>query len=622
MAENREKKITMKQTLKLHRRACAMWFHACPDLFVSKALAAASAAVLPYTGIWFSARIIDELSGERNPQRLLYWVLAALGVNAALGLLTQVMKRWAEKNERISYWQEWKFYSDKYKTMDYGYLDDPATKDLEVTISQNRQWASYGTLKIIEYFEKLIGAVITMIGGVSLSLRFFLQKIPTENPQLRLLNSPWLTAAVLAAMAAATLLSSRCRTRAELYWSKSSEGARFGNRVFSYFGFFGRQENQRLDARMYRQDRMAERYMKGTNSFTEGGEMQKMATGPMGGWTALSCVFSSLFGGMVYAVVCLKAWAGAFGIGSVTQYIGAITAFSNGFGAFLGTLGQMKANSPFLENCFAYLDIENDMYRGSLTTEKRSDRRYEIEFRDVTFCYPGSTEPVLEHISVRFEVGKRVAVVGENGSGKTTFIKLLCRLYDPTQGQILLNGIDIRKYSMQDYQSIFSVVFQDFGLLAYPLGENVAAGRAYDRERAKECLCKAGFQERLDTMKEGLDTMLYKKLSPEGIDISGGEAQKIAMARALYKDAPFMILDEPTAALDPLAEAEVYAGFNRLIEDKTAVYISHRLSSCRFCDEILVFDKGKIIQRGTHEGLVNQPGKYSVLWESQAKYYR
>ena len=240
----------------------------------------------------------------------------------------------------------------------------------------------------------------------------------------------------------------------------------------------------------------------------------------------------------------------------------------------------------------------------------------------MSFRYPDTDQWALRHVNIRFRVGSRLAVVGRNGSGKTTFIKLLCRLYDPTEGEILLNGIDIRKYRYDDYMRIFSVVFQDFKLLALPLGENVAGAANYDRARAEKCLTDAGFGDRLSAMPRGLDTWLYKDLNEDGVDISGGEAQKIAIARALYKDAPFLILDEPTAALDPVAEAEIYSKLNDIVEDRTAVYISHRLSSCKFCDEIAVFEGGWIVQQGSHEALLaEEGGTYSTLWHAQAQYY-
>ena len=275
-----------------------------------------------------------------------------------------------------------------------------------------------------------------------------------------------------------------------------------------------------------------------------------------------------------------------------------------------------------LQKLFAYLDLPNHMYQGTLTVEKRDDNEYFVEFRNVSFQYPGSGQFALRHVNLRFQVGKKLAIVGMNGSGKTTFIKLLCRLYDPTEGEILLNGVDIRKYDYEEYLSLFSVVFQDFRLFSFGLGQNVAAGMNYDPSWARSCLMKAGFKDRLQKMPEGLDTCLYKDFEKNGVEISGGEAQKIALARALYKQAPFMVLDEPTAALDPMAEYEVYARMNEMVGGKTAIYISHRLASCRFCDMIAVFDQGQIVQQGTHEQLLAvETGKYHELWHAQAQYY-
>ena len=209
-----------------------------------------------------------------------------------------------------------------------------------------------------------------------------------------------------------------------------------------------------------------------------------------------------------------------------------------------------------------------------------------------------------------------------NGSGKTTMIKLLCRLYDPTEGVITLNGIDIKKYNYTEYMSVFSVVFQDFKLFSFTLGQNVAASVEYDREKARKALVQAGFGKRLSQMPKGLDTNLYQNYERDGMEISGGEAQKIALARALYKDAPFIILDEPTAALDPVAEYEIYSRFNEIAGEKTTIYISHRLSSCRFCSDIAVFDKGRLVQRGSHDSLIaDEKGKYYELWNAQSQYY-
>ena len=223
-------------------------------------------------------------------------------------------------------------------------------------------------------------------------------------------------------------------------------------------------------------------------------------------------------------------------------------------------------------------------------------------------------------MTCRLPKGQKLAVVGPNGAGKTTFIKLLCRLYDPTEGAILLNGIDIRKYDYGEYLSLLSVVFQDFRIFSMKLGENVAASVDYNSQRVWECLEKAGMRERVERMPDGLETGLFQQ-KEDGIELSGGEGQKLAIARALYKDAPVVILDEPTAALDPVSEYEIYSRFGEMTAGKTSVYISHRMSSCRFCDVVFVFDGGTIVQQGSHEALLAQDGLYSRLWQAQAQYY-
>ena len=422
-------------------------------------------------------------------------------------------------------------------------------------------------------------------------------------------------------MVGAACLSPIFAGQAAKYMPLVQESGKLGNRMFRVQRSLPEDPKNAPDLRIYNQyqnvvgRRMANVYDKDSTFF-------KLRRGVMGLLLAASASVSALLMGLVYFFVCLKACGGAFGLGAVAQYLGAATNLFQGVVTLVNMLADVEINGVYMKNIFDYLDIPNKMYQGSLTTEKRSDRQYTVEFRDVSFRYPESEQYALRHVNMKFKVGERLAVVGMNGSGKTTFIKLLCRLYDPTEGTILLNGIDIRKYRYDEYMDIFSVVFQDFQLLAQPLGQNVAARQDYDAARVTDCLGKAGFGERLAKMPQGLETYLYKELDENGVEVSGGEAQKIAIARALYKDAPFIILDEPTAALDPVAEAEIYSKFNEIAGDKTAIYISHRLSSCKFCDEIAVFDGGAVIQQGTHDALLaDETGKYYELWTAQAQYY-
>ena len=613
----------LREAARYNKRAFALWWRLDPQIFLSAASSCAVRAAAPYIGMYFTARLIDELAGGRDPAVLLRLTLALLLASAAAGLAGALCGRWKEAVQAGRDYVMAKNYFEKLLHMDFRDVDDPEIHGLYALIRQNANWAGWGLPRVQEQFENLITALTRITGSVALSVGLFTSRVRPDSG-LAWLNHPLSLAVMLLILLTAAVLSPALYNRGQAYWARSGEAARLGNRIFSFYTYAAIRERGRgLDIRTYRQDRLFDRkYEENIDTgFTEKSEMAGYARGPMGLYKAASEAVSRLFTGCVYLFACLKAYGGAFGVGAVTQYIAAVTALAGGVAKCLQALGDMGNNGEYLKPVFRFLDTPNRMYQGSLTTEKRSDRRSSIEFEDVSFRYPGSEAYALRHVNMRFTVGRRLAVVGQNGSGKTTFIKLLCRLYDPTEGRILLNGIDIRKYRYDEYLDLFSVVFQDFKLLALPLGQNVAAAVDYDRERAARCLELAGFGERLEKMPEGLETCLYKDFDKGGVEISGGEAQKIALARALYKDAPFIVLDEPTAALDPVAEAEVYSSFNSILGDKTAVYISHRLSSCRFCDEILVFDGGGIVQQGNHDALLAEEGKYRELWNAQAQYY-
>lgn len=620
MNENAENTCGYREAWRLNLRTWKMWMRRCPGYFLSAALSAAGQALAPYATIWLSAQVIGELAGGRDPQRLAFWAALTVSLTAAMSLANGLLKRWANYAENELSVQKLRPLTDKMASLDYAQIDRQEVQDLYQQVRQNDNWNGWGAYLSVMFFSDFCKAVLQVLGGVGFTLTLFFTDVPAGSP-LTALNSPLCMLGVLAAMIAAVLASNACGSRADLILSRQASAVREGNRYFSFFGMMAFDADRAADLRMYRQQESVCRHYMQNHSFTTRSPIARLTRGKRGLLRALSQSFSALLTCAVYLFVCLKAWAGAFGAGAVTQYVGAASQLFGGISLVLETFGQIRANGAFLRLAFEFLDLPNPMYQGSLTTEKRSDRQYQVEFRDVSFRYPGSDAWALRHVNVSFRVGSRLAVVGPNGSGKTTFIKLLCRLYDPTEGEILLNGIDIRKYRYDDYIALFSVVFQDFRLPSLRLGENVAGAVQYDREKAKRCLADAGFELRPDKLPQGLDTYLYKDME-EGVNLSGGEAQKAAIARALYKDAPFLILDEPTASLDPIAEAEIYEKFNAIAGDRTAVYISHRLSSCKFCDAIAVFDHGAIVQTGTHAALAaDEAGLYHTLWQAQAQYY-
>lgn len=342
-------------------------------------------------------------------------------------------------------------------------------------------------------------------------------------------------------------------------------------------------------------------------------------------YETFSLLFSSILNDIIlllaYLFVILKVVAGAATIGSFTRYVGAIQQTNMSLKTVVEAMGKLQVIQSYLKFYLNFLDKENNMDTGSLPVEKRNDNEYELEFHNVSFRYPGSSTDSLRNVSIKLDLKHKYAVVGKNGAGKTTFVKLLCRLYDVSEGCITLNGVDIRKYEYQEYMNLFAAVFQDFSLFAFPVKENITCGKSYDEAFLWQCAKQSGIDERIQCMEHQMEELLFHEMG-QGVCLSGGEEQKLAITRALYKDSPVVILDEPTAALDPISEYEIYSRFDEMVKDKTSIYISHRMSSCRFCDQILVFDEGLLKQTGTHDELMTEQDQiYAKLWNAQAKYY-
>lgn len=617
-----KEKITTRHVIDSHLRGIRELHKVSPKFFPILTFHCIFSAVTPYITVFFSAQILKELATMRRADILWKWVIVSLVCVGLVAVLKAFLQRRYNTLLNDLWGRKEILFIQKMFSLDFSELDKQENHDLRTQIQQNENWSGWGLMRVNVAYEEFVTSIFGIMSGIALTISLFQTPVPSDRGWLTTLNHPLFILILIILMVGVSIFAGKCSAAATKCWSDYAEEATFGNRLFSYFGFIGTKRERSIDIRMYNQQELVSAYWDTNTSFGVNGPIGKSAQGKMGIFASMGVCITTLITGFVYVFTCLKAWGGAFDVGSITQYVGAVTAMVGNVFSLTGLLGRMETNTGYLDKTFEFLDIPNRMYQGSLTTEKRADRRYELEFKDVSFRYPGSEIWALRHVNMKFKVGERLAIVGENGSGKTTFIKLLCRLYDPQEGEILLNGIDIRKYKYDDYMNIFSVVFQDFQLICQPLGDNVAGSMHYDRDKVEKALVDAGFGERLESMDKGLDTIIYKNLSEDGVSVSGGEAQKIAIARALYKDAPFIILDEPTAALDPVAEAEIYEKFDEITGDKTAIYISHRLSSCKFCDEIAVFHEGTIIQQGSHVSLVaDTNGKYYELWNAQAQYY-
>ena len=334
------------------------------------------------------------------------------------------------------------------------------------------------------------------------------------------------------------------------------------------------------------------------------------------------CSTSLIASAVMYYILITRVMHESVSIGDFTLYLGLCGAFSQALSDFYDNFGQLQFASNMVDDLRTFMDLEVEKEEDCLDIGVLGNT-FHFEFRDVCFRYEGAKEDTIRHLNLSFPAGQRLAVVGLNGAGKTTFIKLLLRLYDVTGGEILVNGYNIKWFHRKDYYRLFAPVFQNVELFAFPLAENVSMKEPErtDRERALACLLQAGMEEKINSLEKGIDTEVLKVLHEDGVDLSGGEKQKLALARALYKDAPVIVLDEPTAALDALAEYELYQNFDKMMEGKSAVYISHRLSSTRFCDRIAMFMNGRIVEYGTHEELLAKQGEYARMFEVQAQYY-
>ncbi len=581
----------------------------------SMAMSSIFNALSPFMNFYFSALILNELVGERRKDELIQLVLLTVGLNLIVLLLRSLINRWKYYCQANAYLIIWGIYSDKLLSMDFVDVEDPKIQQEVSSIKQHQNGMGFGFTKLFWSFEHFISCIFKVILSTAIAVSLFSTDVPTGSP-FEYLDSTLAVVTVIFAMCLSIFVAPYLSIVGGKVWEKASEINNLGNRLFSYYANLAMESKNGKDIRMYNQD----------VSISDKGNI-KATFGPFvyyqAKWDVFSNIVMTLSSGYIYLFVAMKAYAGAFDVGSIVLYVGAITQLTQGFSGLVGTFGELIKNNTFLERSLNFLDIPNKKYQGTLSVEKRQDNEYEIEFKNVSFKYPKTEEYALKNVNMKLHIGQKVAVVGMNGSGKTTMIKLLCRLYDCDEGMITLNGVDIKKYNYDEYINIFSVVFQDFELMPFTLGENVGIGMDYDPVLVGEYLDKAGFDNKLKKMPKGLETYLMKYFEEDGVEVSGGEAQKIALARALYKNSPFIVLDEPTAALDPVAEFEIYSKFNEIVGDKTAIYISHRLSSCRFCDDIIVFDKGELIQRGNHDELIkNDNGKYYELWNAQAQYYQ
>lgn len=331
---------------------------------------------------------------------------------------------------------------------------------------------------------------------------------------------------------------------------------------------------------------------------------------------------SLLRNGVAYAFLIWQTLEQGLPASEFLLYFTAVSGFTTWITGILSTFSQLHKESIALSHVQEYLDLPEQFKFDDGITPPKADG-YMLTLENVTFRYPGTETNILENVNLTIHPGEKLAIVGLNGAGKTTLVKLLCGFYDPTEGRVLLNGQDIREFNRRQYYELFSAVFQDFSIMDTTVAEAVSqTAVGTDMGKVDLCLEKAGLTEAISKFPEGINTHIGRQVYLDGVMLSGGQTQRLMLARALYKDGPILVLDEPTAALDPIAENDIYMKYNEMTAGKTSVFISHRLASTRFCDRILFIADGGIAEEGTHEELIAMNGAYAALFEVQSRYYR
>lgn len=583
-------------------------------MLVQSCCLAVLGAVRPYINIVLMGFLLDAVYAGVELRQLLMYVGITLGGNLLLRLMESWLReRYNQKNEYIKEIEAWTI-NQKSLKMDYEYLEDLRVQELRFRSQAEGNYIGTAGWLIFR-LEQVVSAVLSILIAIIILIPLFLSSSQGDG----FLRSWWSAVLLFAVIGLMVWVnykhSAVCILRYKEENDKQSDAY---NRRKYYMDSLAAIESQK-DLRIYAQQDIIEIDFERANQKLDIGHRRMASINAGREW--MSRGISDISGLLVYLFTGLRAYAGVITIGGVVTYASSILRFSNSVAQFAIRLADLRQVAMYCKDYAEYMDLSKRKYDGTIPMEKRRDDKFSVEFDHVSFRYPGTEQDVIHDLCLKFEIGEKMAIVGKNGSGKTTFIKLLCRLYDVTEGTIKVNGIDIRKYDPQEYCRLFGVVFQDFRIFSFKLGENLAASETVDNGRALDALIRAGLEERMKKLPEGLDTYVGKDFAQEGVTFSGGEKQKMAIARAIYKDAPFVIMDEPTAALDPVSECEVFAGFDKMVGSKTALYISHRLASCRFCEDILVFDKGQVVQRGSHEELEQQEGLYRELWNAQAQYY-
>ena len=573
-------------------------------------------SIRPFVNIYFSAKLISLLTSKADSIQLITCIALAVGINLIVFFLTSFLNNYNETHRMTLLDLENKRVEEKLYNADYALLNNSYFKDLVHKHEEagKSRWARfpYFMWTTLQFTRGVLTTIISFIIIIPLLKSGFVRTGDTffERPLFIIT----IVAGIVIMGGVILVVASKIN---KSYLEANEKYAELDRIFYSFIDILGNYKTGK-EIRLYKEQGLIDSIAT-EKILTDGEQTLRKISMKTAKSSSFVAILGALVGFGVYLFIGVKGLFGLFGIGSLVLYCGSFMQIINGIMMFANTLGKLKEIIPLARDYFKIIEAESSTVYGEKGINP--GEKFEIEFKNVSFKYPGSESYALKNINLKINYGEKLAVVGRNGSGKTTFIKLLCRLYDADDGEILINGTDIKNFTRESLNTLYSVVFQDYNILSLSVADNISASEEYDKAQLFSALNKANIKDRIETMPKKEKTYLYKDLDKSGVEISGGEAQKLALARALYKDSPVVVLDEPTAALDPIAENEIYSRFNSFVENKTAIYISHRLSSCAFCDRIAVFDNAELVEIGTHNELVSANGKYAELWNAQASYY-
>ncbi len=581
--------------------------------------------ITAFSGILLASVVIDGVTQSKPISYLITAALIVCGIELLTVLIQTVNNKRKQTHDTLYSRNCERLISKKVMNMDYARIEDIDTQNKKDIAQMYLIYNSdTGLTSMAGHIAGFAQGMLGIILGIALATPMFSEKSSQAEGFLGFMLSGWgllsimVLCGALAVFEAAVISPALERTISKISTDPAMQQM---SRVKSFFmthTIYNYRGGKSI--RLYNEQKLIEEKYFAAHKESNAFHMKSLSACEKNYSVLVSLeLLSSL---ILYGFAIFRAANGVMTPGEVLAFVMYIIRIQSALGDASFQLASLFTKTSVWKQIYDFLDIPDEKYKGTIPAEKRDDNEYEFEFKHVYFKYPDSEDYVLKDVNLKWRVGEKMALVGKNGCGKSTLVKLLCRLYDPTEGEITLNGIDIKKYKYEEYMALFSVVFQDSKLFSFSLAENVAADTEYDPALVEDCVRRAGLSERLDSMKKGIETFLYKDFDDNGVEISGGEVQKLCLARAIYKGSPFIVLDEPTAALDPISEHDIYTKFNGIVGTRTAIYISHRLSSCRFCDEITVMENGTIVECGNHVELLQKGGVYSVLWNAQAEYYK